>query len=84
MTTILAIAIFMQPFQGNIFTSESTQQTLFSLNCTSDRAPIMGKKVTMNFDGGNITSHAGVLLLSETESQLGIINMLTKYIKACF
>jgi Transposase DDE domain group 1 len=40
----------------------------------------MGKKVALDFDGGNITSDAGVLHLSETESQLGIISMLTKCI----
>ena len=40
----------------------------------------MGKKVALDFDGGNITSDAGVLLLSETESQLGIISMLTQCI----
>jgi hypothetical protein len=38
----------------------------------------MGKKVALDFDGGYITSDAGVLLLSETESQLGIISMLNK------
>ena len=40
----------------------------------------MGKKVALNFDGGNITSDAGVLLLRETESQLGIISILTQSI----
>ena len=40
----------------------------------------MGKKVALDFDGGNITSDAGMLLLRETESQLGIISMLTKCI----
>ncbi len=35
----------------------------------------MGKKVALDFDGGNFTSDAGVLHLSETESQLGIISM---------
>ena len=70
----------MQPLQPNIVTSESTQQTLFSFNSASAVAPVMGKKVALDFDGGNITSDAGVLLLSETESQLGIISMLTKCI----
>ena len=70
----------MQPLQANIVTSESTQQTLFSFNSASAIAPVMGKKVALDFDGGNITSDAGVLLLSETESQLGIISMLTKCI----
>lgn len=70
----------MQPLQPNIVTSESTQQTLFSYNSASAIAPVTGKKVALDFDGGNITSDAGVFLLSETESQLGIISMLTKCI----
>ena len=70
----------MQPLQPNIVTPQSTQQTLFSYNSASAIAPVMGKKVALDFDGGNITSDAGVLLLSETESQLGIISMLTKCI----
>jgi len=70
----------MQPLQPNIVTSESTQQTLFSYNSASAIAPVTGKKVALDFDGGNITSDAGMLLLRETESQLGIISMLTKCI----
>jgi len=70
----------MQSLQQNIVPSESPQQTLFSYNSASSIAPIMGKKVALDFEGGNITSDAGVLLLRETESQLGIISMLTKCI----
>ncbi len=33
---------------------------------------ISGKKVTAAFDGGKITSDAGVLLLAQAEKQLGI------------
>jgi|GEM_PF-3555806 len=40
----------------------------------------MGKKVALDFDGGNITSDAGMLLLRETESQLGISSMPTKVV----
>lgn len=36
-------------------------------------APVSGKKVQLDFNGGSVTSNAGVLLLSETERQLGII-----------
>ncbi len=36
-------------------------------------SPISGKKVEADFDGGEMTSDAGVLLLRETEAQLGII-----------
>ena len=53
----------MQPLQPNIVTSESTQQTLFSYNSASAVAPIMSKKVALDFDGGDITSDAGVLHL---------------------
>ena len=70
----------MQPFQRNIVTSESTQQTLFSFNSASAIAPVMGNKVALDFDGGNNTSDAGVLLLRKTESKLGIISMLTQCI----
>jgi len=70
----------MQSLQQNIITPQSTQQTLFSYNSVSSIAPVMGKKVALNFDGGNITSDASVLLLRETESQLGIISILTKCI----
>ncbi len=43
----------MQPLQRNIVTSESTQQTLFSFNSASAISPVMGKKVALDFDGGN-------------------------------
>ncbi len=36
-------------------------------------APIAGKKVQADFDGGEITSDAGVLTLRETEAQVGIV-----------
>ena len=70
----------MQPLHSNIVTSESTQQTLFSPNTASAIAPVKGKKVALDFQGGSITSDAGVFLLSETESKLGIITMLAKCI----
>ncbi len=52
----------MQPLQPNIVTSESTQQTFFSFNSTTAIAPVMGKKAALNFDGGNFTSDAGVIV----------------------
>jgi len=70
----------MQPLHQNIVTPESTQQTLFSYNTALSIAPLKGKKVALDFQGGSITSDAGVLLLSETESKLGIITMLAKCI----
>jgi hypothetical protein len=51
--------------------------------CTTQRLPfssIAGKKVEADFDGGEVTSDAGVLLLRETEAQLGIISAITSAI----
>jgi hypothetical protein len=42
---------------------------------------ISGKKVQANFDGGEITSDAGVLLLSEAEKHVGIIDSFTRCIR---
>ena len=70
----------MQPLHQNIVTPESTQQTLFSYNAASAVASVKGKKVALDFQGGNITSDAGVLLLRETELKLGLITMLAKCI----
>jgi len=36
-------------------------------------SPIVGKKVQADFDGGEITSDAGVLTLRETEARVGVI-----------
>jgi len=70
----------MQPFEQNILKQESTQQTLFPYDYTSSVAPIKGKEVAIDFHGGSITSDAGVLLLSETESEVNIISRLSKCI----
>ena len=70
----------MQPLHQNIVTPESTQQTLFSYNAASSIAPVKSKKVALDFQGGSITSDAGVVLLRETESKLGLITMLAKCI----
>ena len=63
----------MQPLSENIGTHQSTQQTLFSYNAAASVTPVKGKTVALDFQGGNITSDAGLLLLRECESQLGII-----------
>ncbi len=70
----------MHTLHQNIVTSESTQQTLFAFNAASSIAPVKSKKVALDFQGGNITSDAGVLLLRETELKLGLITMLAKCI----
>ena len=41
---------------------------------------ISGKKVEIDFDGGNLSSDAGVLFLRETESDIGIINRVAEAI----
>jgi len=41
---------------------------------------ISGKKVEVDFDGGDVSSDAGVLFLKETESSIGIINKVAKAI----
>jgi hypothetical protein len=43
-------------------------------------APVEGRKVVANFDGGAITSDAGGLLLGATDKVLG----LTRRLAACF
>jgi hypothetical protein len=68
----------MPPFEQNIVIPQSTQQTLFSYDSASSIAPVKGKKVSIDFKGGNITSDAGVVLLSETESNVGLITRLAK------
>jgi len=70
----------MLPFEQNILKQESTQQPLFPYDYTSSVAPIKGKKVAIDFHGGSITSDAGLLLLSETESEVSIISRLSKCI----
>jgi hypothetical protein len=37
---------------------------------------ISGKKVEIDFDGGDVSSDAGVLFLRETESEIGILNKI--------
>lgn len=37
-------------------------------------SPVSGKKVQLDFNGGSVTSNAGVLFLSETERRVGIID----------
>ena len=45
-----------------------------------DFAPVQGRKVVANFDGGAITTDAGALLLGATDKALG----LTRRLAACF
>jgi hypothetical protein len=43
-------------------------------------SPLSGKKVEADFDGGEVTSDAGVLLLRETEAQVSILSAITSAI----
>jgi len=45
-------------------------------------APVQGKPVLIDGPGGDLTSDAGVLLLRETEAQIGIIAILTQCLTA--
>ncbi len=54
---------------------ESTSQT------TLQFSPIAHKSVEAAFDGGAITSDAGVLLLRETDRQIGLIDSLVEAIR---
>ena len=42
---------------------------------------ISGKKVEVDFDGGEVTSDAGVLFLRQTEAQLGIIERIAEVLR---
>jgi hypothetical protein len=53
---------------------ENTKQTMIFKE-------FLHKKVEVDFDGGEITSDAGLLFLRETESQIGIIANISKVLK---
>jgi hypothetical protein len=57
----------------NISTSPQKHQLHFPLDVT----PVQGTPVLIDGTGGDLTSDAGVLLLRETEAQVGIIAALT-------
>ena len=68
----------MRPFTQSIIRQNDTQQTLFSTD--SAVSSIQGKKVALDFKGGSITSDAGVLVLSEVDKKIGLIETLTQCI----
>src|SRR5688572_26761402 len=43
-------------------------------------SPVRGKPVHVTFDGGRVTSDAGVLLLAEVERRLGLAERLARYL----
>ena len=44
-------------------------------------SPVAGKPVRVSFDGGRLTSDAGVLILAEIERKLGIAERLARFIE---
>ncbi|MCF8217078.1 MAG: transposase, partial [Chlorobium sp.] len=61
---------------ANIHTDQPNQQALFPDCFEVSVAPVKGKKVVLDFQGGNATSDAGVLLLKEVESMTRIVPKL--------
>jgi hypothetical protein len=46
-------------------------------------SPVSGKPVQLAFDGGRLTSDAGVLVLAEIERRLGVADRLARCIEDC-
>jgi len=70
----------MQTIQENLPSQNDINQSnlsQLSLPVQLTSRPVCGKRVTMEFDGGNVTSDAGVLLLREIEGQTGLIASLS-------
>ena len=74
----------MQTIKRNLHRQNDTNQN----NLSQESLPIQitsrsvcGKKVAVDFNGGNLTSDAGVLLLSEIEYQTGLIASLSACIQ---
>lgn len=66
----------MQLPYTNIHTDQPNQQALFPDCFEVSVAPVKGKKVVLDFQGGNTTSDAGILLLKEVESMTRIVPKL--------
>jgi Transposase DDE domain group 1 len=47
---------------------------------TASPSPVAGREVRITFDGGRLTSDAGVLVLAEIERRLGITERLARCI----
>jgi hypothetical protein len=56
--------------------SEISDTSAVSSSKPMELSPVKGKKVIVDFDGGQISSDAGALLLKETEQQVGIIEAI--------
>lgn len=69
----------MQTIQQNLHRQNDTVKTnssQISLPIQCKSRPVSGKRVEIDFNGGNVTSDAGVLLLRELEGQTGLIDSL--------
>lgn len=69
----------MQTIQVNLHSQNDINQNNLSqksLPIQLKGSPVSGKHVALDFNGGNITGDAGVLLLSEIEGQTGLIDSL--------
>jgi len=69
----------MQTIQQNLHRQNDTVKTnssQISLPIQCKSRTVSGKRVEIDFNGGNVTSDAGVLLLREIEGQTGIIDSL--------
>ena len=69
----------MKTFQENLHCQKDINQNYLSqmsLPIKVAGRSVCRKKVEIDFNGGNVTSDAGVLLLSEVEHQIGLIDSL--------
>lgn len=74
----------MQTIQQNLHSQNDTDKTnssQISLPIQCKNRPVSGKRVEIDFNGGNVTSDAGVLILSEIEGQTGLIDSLARCIE---
>jgi len=74
----------MQTIGGNLHSQNDTNNRNLSpmpLPTQLTSSPVCGKNVAIDFNGGNVTSDAGVLLLSEIEDQTGLIDSLSACIQ---
>ena len=56
--------------------SEISDSSAASSSEPMELSPVKGKRVFVDFDGGQISSDAGALPLKETEQQVGIIGAI--------
>lgn len=65
---------------GNFLTNNCAIQDSYQGSLPFYIASISGKKVEIDFNGGSVSSDAGVLLLNETERQIGVIEAVASCI----